>query len=221
MNKQTRGNLAEWFMIALCTLTLVFFILLFALSFAAKDLIGSRDFTVYWATGKLLVQHSNPYDPHLLGIIERNAGLHPPEEAMFMRNPPWCLPITWPLGLLPFYPASLLWGTCLFACFLLSLYLLRNLYGNGHSKRYLCGFLFAPALICMIAGQTSLFLLLGLTLFLRNSRSHPFWAGSALLLCTFKPHVFIPFALTLLLWVLVRKQFKIIFGLLYTILHLL
>jgi len=43
-------------------LAIAFACLYLALLPVRPDLFGSRDFTVYWATGQQLVRHANPYD---------------------------------------------------------------------------------------------------------------------------------------------------------------
>jgi hypothetical protein len=63
-----------------------------------------------------------------------------------------------------------------------------------------------------MAGQLGIFLLLGVVLFLYFHQSRPALAGAALLLCALKPHVFIPFAVVLLIWVVSRKAYRILAG---------
>jgi hypothetical protein len=72
--------------------------------------------------------------------------------------------------------------------------------------------LFAPALACVFFGQTALFALVGLALFLRLQRSHPFLAGLCLWLCALKPHLFLPFAAVLLLWIVVTRSYTVLAG---------
>jgi hypothetical protein len=74
------------------------------------------------------------------------------------------------------------------------------------------GYCFPPALDCVLLGQTSLLLLFGLVLFLRLHRSHPFTAGAALWLCSLKPHLFLPFGVVLLVWLVVSRSYRIIAG---------
>jgi hypothetical protein len=49
-------------------------------------------------------------------------------------------------------------------------------------------------------------------LFLSLFKKRPFLAGAALLPCALKPHLFLPFALTLLLWCISRKAYRILAG---------
>jgi len=67
-------------------------------------------------------------------------------------------------------------------------------------------------LICLTMGQTSLFVLFGLVLFLRFHRSHPFWAGAALWFCTLKPHLFLPFGVALLSWIVLTRSYRLLAG---------
>jgi hypothetical protein len=61
-------------------------------------------------------------------------------------------------------------------------------------------------------GQTTLFALLGLALFLRLHRERPFAAGAALWLCALKPHLFLPFTTVLLVWIVVERRYRILAG---------
>lgn len=176
-----------------------------------RSLAGSRDFIVYWATGQQLVHHADPYDPHLLGILEHSAGLTR-AGTFYMRNPPWSLPFTLPLGFLPARVASLPWSLLLLALFILSIRELVKMFGLSGNRLEILGYCFPPALICVIMGQTSMFLLVGLVGFLRLHRSRPFWAGACLWLCTFKPHVFVPFGLVLLVWIFVTRTYRVLAG---------
>ena len=65
-----------------------------------------------------------------------------------------------------------------------------------------------------MAGQIGIFLLLGLSLFLLWHETRPFLAGAALLPMTPKPHLFLPIALVLLLWAILRRRPSIFVGLL-------
>jgi hypothetical protein len=83
---------------------------------------------------------------------------------------------------------------------------------NRSNRIHWLGFAFTPAIICLTMGQTSLLALLGLVLFLRFHRCHPFPAGAALWLCALKPHLFLPFAAVLALWIVVSRSYKLLAG---------
>jgi len=63
-----------------------------------------------------------------------------------------------------------------------------------------------------MAGQLGNFFLLFLALFLTLHKTRPFWAGVALMPFALKPHLFLPFALVLLAWVLARRVWGIAAG---------
>ena len=62
------------------------------------------------------------------------------------------------------------------------------------------------------AGQTALFALLGLILFMRFHRSHQFLSSVSLWLCAIKPHLFLPFAAVLLVWVILSRSYRVLMG---------
>lgn len=173
---------------------------------------GARDFVIYWATGQQLIHHANPYDLEAMTRIERAAGLPQPFNVGFMRNPPWGLPLALPLGLVSLQVGTLLWSLILLACLVWSVRMLWQMHGRPRNSLHWLGYSFGPAVICLIAGQTALFALLGLVLFLRLHRSRPFLAGMSLWLCALKPHLFLVFGVVLLAWIVVERSYKILAG---------
>ncbi len=188
---------------------------IFAVPVAGK-LAASRDFLSYWATGLQLVHHHNPYDRDAIWAIEHSAGLDP-RTVLIMRNPPWALPIAYPLGLLGLRTAGILWTLLLLACLLVSIRILHKLHGAPPTRIHWLGFAFTPAIICITMGQTSLLALLGLVLFLRFYRCHPFNAGAALWLCALKPHLLLPFAAVLAAWIVLTRAWKLLAGFAFTL----
>jgi hypothetical protein len=100
----------------------------------------------------------------------------------------------------------------LLASLLVSVRLIWIIYERPKNRRDLLGYSFAPALLCLLYGQTSLFALLGLVLFLHLHRTRPFLAGTSLWLCALKPHLFLPFGVVLMAWVLVSRSYKLLAG---------
>jgi hypothetical protein len=173
---------------------------------------ATRDYIIYWATAQQLTHHANPYDMVAVTRAERTAGLPADLQPGVMRNPPWALPLVYPLGYLSPRVGWLLWDMLLLASLAASVYMLWILYGRPRNRRYLLGLSFGPALVCLIYGQISLFALLGLVLFLRLHRSHPFLAGLSLWLCALKPHLFLPFGVALMAWVIISRSYKLVAG---------
>jgi hypothetical protein len=203
-------DFAEFTIALAALLALVLVVLFLAVSIAGK-LAASRDFVSYWAAGQQLAHHANPYDRNAIAALEHSAGLTV-QAVLIMRNPPWALPLAYPLGFLPLRLAGILWSLLLLACLLISVQIIRNLHGAPPSHIHWLGLAFTPALICITMGQTSLFALLGLVLFLRFHRAHPFSAGAALWLCALKPHLFLPFAAALAVWIVVSRSYRLFAG---------
>lgn len=173
---------------------------------------GSRDFVVFWGTGQQLVHHANPYDPAAMGQIERNAGISAGYGTLYMRNPPWALPLVLPLGLVNLRIGALLWSLAIVACLLASVHLLWQMHGRPENRLHWLGYAFGPAMVCILMGQSSLFALLGYVLFQRMHRTRPFLAGASLWLCALKPHLFVPFGVVLLVWALATRSYRILAG---------
>jgi hypothetical protein len=208
---QKRADYAE-FLIAIAgglalALTILF---LFAIPVAGK-LSASRDFVSYWATGQQLVRHANPYDRDAVAALEHDAGLTV-RAVLIMRNPPWALPLAYPLGFLPLRLAGILWSLLLLACLVISVRVVRRLHGSPPNRIHWLGLAFTPGLICLTMGQTALFALLGLVLFLRLHKSRPFAGGAVLWLCALKPHLLLPFAAALVAWIIVSRAYRLLAG---------
>lgn len=213
---QTRlkSDFADAAIVTACALAIVSTTLFLAVMTLNRHLAGARDFVIYWATGQQLVHHGNPYDPTTMRALEHGAGFAGKAELVnYMRNPPWGLPLTLPLGFFGARIAALPWSLLMLALLVIEVRLVWDILGRPRSHLDWLGYCFPPALVCVIMGQTSLFLLLGLVLFLRLHRTQPFWAGAALWFCTLKPHLFVPFGLVLLLWMILTRRYRIVLGL--------
>ena len=205
-------NIVEFSITAVCMLAFVFTALFFCVSEITGKTSGTRDYVVYWATGQQFAHHANPYDRDALVRMERSAGFPNENPALFMRNPPWALPLTLPLAFVSSRVGSSLWSLLLIACLVGSVRLLWIMHGRPKNLRHLVGYSFAPALVCVIIGQTSVFGLFGLVLFLYWHLTHPFLAGASLWLCALKPHLFLPFGVVLLAWIVVSRSYTLLAG---------
>jgi hypothetical protein len=171
-----------------------------------------RDIVSYWAAAHTLAVHHNPYGADQILQAERSVGFPSDAREIIMRNPPWALPLVVPLALVGLPIGSLIWSLCLLACLIFAVRSFEKLYGKERDYRYLFGYSFAPALLCVLTGQTSLFVLVGLILFLRLHQAKPFLAGLSLWLCALKPHLFLPLAAVLLVWILLTRNYVILVG---------
>jgi len=194
-----------------CAIAVVFTTLFLSILPFNRALAAKRDYIVYWATGQQLAHHANPYDGAALSRLEQAAGFKGP-ESFYMRNTPWSLPLALPFGYFGAQAAALPWSLLLLGLLFASVRMLRNLFGSAGGYLDWLGYCFPPALFCIILGQTSIFLLLGLTLFLRLHKTHPFAAGAALWFCSLKPHLFLPFGIVLLVWIVLSRSYRILSG---------
>jgi hypothetical protein len=176
-----------------------FFLLLLVVLGKPHDAIS------FWASGRLLLHHENPYDAALVGTLEQSVGYNKGSAPLIMRNPPYALLIALPLGLFGLRTATLVWSGALLATLILSVRLMRT-------NVRLLGYTFGPAVFCIFAGQSALYTLLGIVLFVRFQRVQPFWAGVALWLCMLKPHLLLPFAVALLLSTIYTRNYRVLLG---------
>jgi hypothetical protein len=182
------------------------------LDFAMRsDQAANRDFICYWAAGQQLVHHRNPYDGEAILRLERAAGFAG-DRPFFMRNPPWAFFLALPLGLVGVHTGALVWLLAIIVALICSVRLLWKLHGRPPDRLHLVGYCFPPVLACLLAGQIGMFILLGIVLFLYFQDSRPYFAGAALLLCGLKPHLFLPFAIVLIAWIVVCKAYRILVG---------
>ncbi len=90
--------------------------------------------------------------------------------------------------------------------------LLRLIYGRELGPLPWMVFLFAPVLLCERSDQLGIFLLLALMVFLKAYRQRPFIAGACLAPMVLKPHIFLPFACVLIVWIIFERHWKIVLG---------
>jgi hypothetical protein len=174
--------------------------------------MAAHDYVCYWATGKQLIHGENPYDKQAIFSLEQTAGYWATNKPLLMRNPPTALFVTLPLGLLGAYTGSLVWLLILSASLIVSVQLLWATHGKPSNRLHLLGLCFAPCIACLSNGQTGIFALLGLAIFLRFHLAKPIIAGSALALCALKPHLFFPFWTAILVWAAWQRHYRIIVG---------
>jgi len=212
---KTTRDVVEFSIALVCGLAFAFTTLFLCVVPLSGSIAGSRDFVVFWATGQQLVHRANPYDRVVMTQMERSAGLNV-QSALYMRNPPWGLPLAVPLGFIGLRVGALLWSLLMLGCLVASVYILWAIGGRPDNRLHWLGLSFGPALICVMMGQTTLISLLGYVLFLYLHRTRPFLAGSSLWLCALKPHLFVPFGVVLMLWIVLTKSYKLVAGFVVT-----
>jgi hypothetical protein len=172
---------------------------------------AQRDFIEYWAAGQQLAHGANPYDRVAVFRLQLQAGLDE-NEPKIVPSPPVAAFVVIPLGFVSPKIGLVIWLLVQIACLAISVWIMWILQGRPTSRWHLFGFLFPPALACLMAGQLGIFILLGLMLFFLLHRVRPFLAGAALLPCTLKPHLLVPFAVVMLVWIVSSKAWRVAAG---------
>lgn len=202
----------EFLAVGTCTIAFAFTALGLLGTMLTPNSAGSHDFVEYWASGRLLAEHANPYDTGALQSLELSAGFPKNAHTLIMGNPPSALLVTLPLGMVSAVAGEWLWLLLMLVSLVVSVQMLLAMYGLPKGPLHLLAYAFAPVLTCMLAGQICLFMLLGLVLFLRWHSSRPFLAGVALWLCLLKPHLFLPIGAVLLIWIVRTRCYRILAG---------
>lgn len=183
----------------------------FALSLQEKD-AATRDFIGYWATGQQIVHGADPYKVDEVLQLEKSVGLGD-LQIKITPSPPIGMSLVIPLGFMSPKGGLIFWMLLQLGCLSVALWLIWRLAGRPPSRWHLFGYLFPPAIACLMAGQLGIFLLLGLALFLTWCETYPWLAGAALWPMTLKPHLFLPVVLVVLLWMNARRKPRILSGL--------
>jgi len=176
--------------------------------------LAKRDSIAYWAAGKLLLQHQDPYDAVGVLRLERSEG-YSEAKPLILRTPPWSIFMVAGLGLANAFTAWTFWIALLLASLIVSVRLCWRTYGEQRrlpAVFVMAAYLFAPVPACLVAGQMGLVLLLGIVLFFWLEQTRPMQAGAALLLPFAKPHLTALFWLILLVWIIDQKKGRIAAG---------
>jgi hypothetical protein len=172
------------------------------------------DFIAYWSTARLLAHGRNPYDPDSLLAVQRSAGwLHSTPLPIWYG--PWIVGLTIPIGLLPYWPGRISWLTLQIVFLLVAASVSWGVYDGPPDRRrpFLLAATFAPAIMCLVEGQITPFMLLGFVLFLRESgRGKDWFAGLALFPLTAKPAIVYLIWPALLLWTFRSGRVRVLCG---------
>lgn len=173
-----------------------------------------HDTICFWTSGHLLVQGKNPYDQDAIQKMEASLGFKVnPKNTFMTRETPPALFLMAPIGTLGPRAGVLAWAMLLVICLAMSIWCIKSMQKLPYERALLwLAWCFAPVVCCIEVGQTGLIILLGLALFMRFHENSPIGAGVALSLCAAKPHLLLPFGIVLLIWILARRQWKILTG---------
>jgi uncharacterized membrane protein (UPF0127 family) len=172
---------------------------------------ANRDFVSYWAAGRQLIHHANPYDHKEVFQIERTVGFLG-DKPLIMRNPPTALLMTVPTAFFHEGVAAVLWSLLTILALVFCVRAIRRLNGSPDDRIHLLSYFFPAVIGCTFSGQIGVFLLAGALAFLLLIDSSPFVAGLTLASCTLKPHLYIPVAVVFAAWVAKERRYKVALG---------
>jgi glycosyl transferase family 87 len=173
--------------------------------------VSVNDSVAYWSAARLLLTGGNPYSPEEMLRLETSAGWSR-STALPTWNPPWTLVLFLPLGFSSYKIAQALWFLVNILILVSCSKALSRVYGNGEDNLAF-HVTFIPALVCLLVGQTSLFVLLGFVYFLRLvQQKQDTRAGVAAALLAVKPQLIYLFWPALLLWAIVQRRTRILIG---------
>lgn len=197
--------------IILCPIFLVF-------SFLSSRWYDARkhDFSQYWQAGRMIVAGQDIYDKDVWIAENQREG-----TALF-TNPPFQYPLPLailfvPLAMLPIDTAYILWMFLAEIMVLASITLLLDFYPvrSGYFELLtITGiFFFRPMFSVIQSGQIVTPLLLLLVLAIRCFHAHKwFWGGLALSVLSLKPSLGLPILFLSGLWLLSRRQWRGLWG---------
>lgn len=173
--------------------------------------VTERDFIEYWAIGQQLAHGGNPYDAHAILVLEQSTELDGAQLRVSLSPPAVLWPML-PLGWMNARTGFVFWSLLLLGSLSIANWLMWRLNGRPDNLLHLLGYVYAPAVVCLIAGQISIFLLLGVVLFLAWHKTRPALAGATLLPCLLKPHLFLVVGAVLVIWIVQRKAWRVAAG---------
>jgi len=216
MGRQPSSNIARTLFI-FAVLVLVLAALVWQAPKVSQRLstLGLGDYIAYWSAGRVLADGGNPYSPRELLAVQQAQGWAD-DWPNIMYYPPWALALVLPFGLLPFWVSRLVWLVTGLVITIWSADRAWIYYGGQEQKRmiaWLIALSFVPTLMVLRIGQIAPWLLLGTIGFMEAERRRADWlAGAAFALTTIKPHLMFLFGLTVLVWCIAQRRWKILAG---------
>lgn len=180
--------------------------------------LAGRDSSLYWATAKTLINGGNPYSVPQILALEKTTGYasESTQKPKMYRPAPWSMWMILPLGFLSAYSAWVVWMLLSVAALVFGIRICWRIYGDGRPTPsvtfLLSAYLFAPVFACLMLAQMGTVLLLAVVLFFWKCEEHPFASGALLLAMAVKAHFFAAFWPVLLIWIIHRKQWKVLYG---------
>ena len=209
---QAKATGVQNFFILLLLLSTLMVVFVIAEGYTATRPV--QDMVQYWAAARLVTQ--NPYSLRLVWPLEKSVGarIGVNDPTFVNRNPPWALLFFLPLRWLSFRAAYASWTVFSLLVVVGCARVLWRLYTPKPSL--VPAFLslsFGPTICLLSVGQSTILVLLGITVFLWAVQQKRDWiAGSSLLLVSVKPHIALIFLLAVGLWAAYEKCWAVFIG---------
>lgn len=181
------------------------------IAYFVNKVMDIPDFLGLWTSGKLLLNGESPYDINAFRTyvyeIDWYFAYPLPTAVLFI-----------PFALIPYRFSYLLWMFLSEVMIFSSVFLLMSLWKIDKAKLYLIPVLigvvvFRPVIVTIRNGQMGALLLFILVMFMFLYQRHkPFWAGFIVIGELVKPSIGVPILLCLALWVILRRDWKSICG---------
>ncbi len=172
------------------------------------------DFTIYWAAGRLLLQHQNPYSAAATYAVEKAQGWR--WEYWPFHYPPWSLWLIIIFGKFSLYTARTAWFALSLVLMVLSAFGLWRYFGGEKRQWWVPALLlltFVPFGAVEHMGQITPLMLVSLTSFLLLERAgYQFLAGISLLGMSFKPQLLWLVFIAIALWAMKNKNVRFLCG---------
>ena len=175
---------------------------------------GESDFRIYWSATYLLSRGQNPYDIEAIKTVQQTQTHGISNDTIMAWNPPFLFLFLLPLAWLPFVAAKFAWLVVNLLIIITAGILLIDLYLHRSSPKVKLAFLifaigFPAAITGLYMGQVTFLVFWGLVACMALIKKEQwFWAGTALILTTIKPHIVVLAVLYLLVYMAYQRQFK-------------
>jgi hypothetical protein len=217
------GSLSPFLLPLVCVVLFSLVVAELSISAGGGSGIGVVDLLQYWGSAQIVESSGNPYDPVLQTFVQREVWKGP-EVPVLMWNPPFLIPLVWPLRFVSF-PVAVPVFFCLSVCsYIVAVAMIRRAYPVPTPNRFgrvaVLFFLgtFYPLTLCLAYGQISCFFLLAFILAFLRLRSdglpNSFLGGVVLSLTLVKPHLLFLVYLLIILESIRSQTWKTVEGIL-------
>ena len=167
-----------------------------------------QDLAQYWAAAHLLPQ--NPYSMDLTRGFEQAAGIY--STPLITKMPPWAIITFLPLALFGYHISFALWACISVVIVAWCTYAIgRRAYSTPSLAPAILPFIFGPTFVLLMLGQYTVLVLFGAVLFCVLIRENRSWlAGISLLFVLGKPHIAFLFLITIALWIVHRRRWRLL-----------